>query len=291
MAFTTADLLSAIGRRSFAPTGQTTFTSAEQLAVADEVLLNRVFPEIAAIREEFFVTEYDYAITASKNAYKVHARSFAATLRDVYLVKGDTIVTDFPRIEPNDARTAAEGSPEGFYLKDDYVVVAPTPNATENTLRQVFLLTPSKHVAVSAAAVISAINTGTGVVTVTTIPSTWATGNAFDFIAQDGNHRPVAIDQTSTLVSGSTITFASLPSTLRVGDYVALAGETPVVQVPDVYRAALAQGVAAQILEDMNQPGADKASKRFEIMLDSAKRLLTPRVQGEDRVVVPVNWF
>lgn len=290
MAYTTADLLAAIGRRSFAPTGQITYTDEDLLAVADEVLASEILPVILSVREEHFVTSVDYAITADQAAYDIPPRAIAMAVRDIWLVDGSSIDPSFPRVEPENA-VGGSGAPAGWYLQNNSIILDPSPATTAKTIRVFFTLAPGRHVLAASAGLISAINTSTNVVTVSAIPSTWATGDVYDLIRKDGGQEPRSVDLTSTLVTGNTITLPSLPTGLAVGDYVALAGETPLPFLPKELRPALAQGTAAQILADMNQPGAEKADAKFRRLLEGAVRMLAPRTIGEDRVVTPAPWF
>lgn len=290
-AFTTTNLLDSAIRRSFLPSGQLTFTTEEMLAIGDEEMMSRILPNIMAVREEFFVFPYDTAIAASTGAINIHARSVGMIVREVQIIDSNNAVTDLPRIEPEQVDSYAEGSVDSFYLRGNQIILHRTPSQALGTLRQSIFLRPGNMIQTTSAGVISNINSGTGAVTVTTIPSTWATGNIFDFIKQDGAHEYLSIDNTSTDVTSNVITFSSLPSTLRVGDYVSLSGESPLVQLPPDYRPVLAQLMAAEFLDAMNQPGAEKAKARAEKMLEAAQKSITPRVQGEDRVVQPINWF
>lgn len=289
MAYTTSILLDAIARRSFMPSGEITFTEAEQLLMADEEMRCLLIPSILKVREEFYVYPKDHSIVAGTSEYDIPARSIGMRVREVKLISGNDVI-DIPRIEPEQVQTTTQGTPNSFYLKNNKVVLYPTPSASGDTLRVYYFLRPGDFVTVDSAAVISAINTGTNVVSVTTIPSSWVTGNIFDFIKQDGSHEYVDIEYTSTLVSGTDITFASLPSTLAVGDYMALKGQSPLVQVPIDYQPILAQAVATQMLDSMSQPGASKAMEKTVKMLETAEGLLTPRVEGADRVYLH-NWF
>ena len=291
MSFTTADLLDSIARKSFVPVGQGTFTNADLLAVADEQLLNTIVPAILAAREEYLVYSTDLSVVSGTNAYNVPSRAVGMMIRDVALVDGTNVDFNFPRLDPDMITTSNPGTPTGFYLKNNQVVLYPTPNASGKTLRLFYYLRPAKLVETSEAAVVSAIDTGTNTVSVVSIPSAWTTGDEFDLIKQDGGQEPLALDQTSTTVSGTDITFASLPTGLRVGDYVALAGETPLVQLPAEFRPILAQAVAAEILLDQNQPGAEKAEKKLQEQLAAAIKLVTPRVTGQPKVISSNNWF
>lgn len=288
--YTSTDLLAAIERRTFAPQNQLTYTPAELLAVADEVMQTHLLPDILAVREEFFVSYVDYAVTANQAAYDIPARAIGMKVREVHLLDGDA-VTNLPRKEPEQFQTMGTGTPDSFFLRMNQVFLYPVPQQTQKTLRLYFELTPASLVATSSAAVVATIDTATNVVGVASIPGAWATGNVFDLVKQDGGQEPLAIDLTSTIVASTNITLPSLPATLRVGDYVSLAGETALPQIPPNYRAVLAQGVAAEILESMNQAGAEKARKTFDAMRLTAQKLITPRVEGEDRLITPQNWF
>lgn len=288
MSYLTSDLLEAIKRRSFAPAGQTTFSDTELLALADEETQTTLLPDLIAAREEFFINSYDYAITASRAAYAIPARSIGLQVRDAQFVDGTIIVPNLPRIEPERVNSGMAGIPWAIYLKNNDVCLFPTPDSTTRTLRLFFPLRPSRLIDVSEAAVVSGISGN--VVTVSSIPATWVTGDSFDLIKQDGGQECLSIDLTSTLVSGTDITLPSVPDTLRVGDYVALADESPLVQLPQDYRNVLAQAVATRVLEDMDQPGADKARARLEKMRADVLKLIAPRTPGEPRVLATNVW-
>ena len=291
MSYTADNLLSSIERRSFAPASQSTFESDEILAIADEVNLSVIMPNILTVREEYFVFKKDYSITASQAEYVIPPRALGGSLRDVQIIDDNGTIRSLPRIEPDDQVSTAVGTLYGYYLRDDKVVLHRTPSSTSGTLRLSFFLQPGSLVLASAGAVISAINTSTNVVSVTTIPSTWVTGNTFDFISGKGSHAYRDIDKVSTLVSGTDITFSSLPSDLAVGDYINLAEQSSLVQLPSPYRAVLAQTVAAEMLASMNQPSAANADKKAKALMDSALGLITPRVRGDVRVITSNQWF
>lgn len=289
MAYTTANLISAIERRAFVPANQSTFSTSEILAIAGEELRSEILPAIISAREEYFVHYKDLTITANQEGYVIPVRAFNNLLREVKIVNG-TDLLDISRLEPEALLSTQTGTPQAFYLRDDKVILHPTPAATDRTLRLWYYLTPGEYIETTAAAVITAINTTTKVVTVGTIPSTWVTGNTFDFIKSDGGHEYRGVDYTCTLVSGSDITFAALPSDLAVGDYIALQGYSPLVQIPFGMRPVVAQFAAAALLLYAKQPGAGEAKGKAEELLSKSLEVLSPRVAGEDQVITQV-WF
>lgn len=291
-AYTTSTLLTAIGRRAFIPVGQTTFENTDLLAIASENIRSEIVPIMMKIREEYFVYHTDYDVTANQQSYDIPARAVGMVVREIHYINSSGTITKLTRDEPEQliSTTKTASVPASFFLKNNQIWLTTIPDSTVGTLRVYFMLMPNELVEVTSAAVISNINTGTNVVTVTSIPATWVTGNIFDFIRQDGAHECVAFDKTSTLVSGSDITFASLPSTLRVGDYVALQGYSPLVQLPSEFRDLVAQSVACYILEKMRLPGAQAERQLYEKALTSIRDMLVPRTQGSPRSV-PIPSF
>lgn len=271
------------------PASQLTFTTPEQLALADEVVESQVLRSILDVNQDYFSIPIEQAITINVAGYSIPSRSIGGTVREVQIARGQRYI-DLERVAIEDVARAETGSPRFFYVRQDKVFLYPTPSATVDNLRLWVDIAPGSYVEPSASAVITAIDTVTGIVTVGTIPSDWATGDVFDFVSQGGSHSYIAIDQTSTLVSGSDITFASLPIDLAVGDYIMPQGQSSLVQAPSVYRPVIAQGTAALMLENSNQPSAEKASKFFIEQLRIAQGIIASRVTGELEDITPRNW-
>ena len=289
MSYTTSDLLSAINRRSFLPAGQTTFTDAEILAIAGEMMRLDILPSIMKLNEEFFVQTKNYNVTSGVQNYLIPYRAIGQVVREVKYIGTNGGVLDLDRIEPTevDNVTRTSDTPEAFYVKNDEIWLHPIPASTTGTLRIDFPLRPGEFIETSDAAVISAIDTATNVVTLSSIPSTWVTGNIFDFISYQGSHKHVGFDLTSDLVSGTDITFSTdtLPEKLVVGDYVALQGKSPLVQVVAEYRDLVAQGAASFIMEKMNLPGKNYERDLYEKGLKKLEMMIKPRTQGSPRTI------
>lgn len=291
MAFTTADLLSSIERKSFAPANQSTFTSAEILAMADEVIEDTLVPELITAREDYFQAFEDQTLVANQNSYLVAARAIGQTLTEVSLLNDQQHIHDLPRVSVGHlASFGGTGTPEGYYLRGDEIVLYPTPASASHTLRVHFPIRPGKLVPVSEAAVITAIDTGTGVLTFSSIPSSWTTSNTFDLCRARGGQNYLGIDQAASAITSTTMTFASLPTHLSVGDYVSLAGESALVQMPQEWRAVLAQGVAVEILKNGGWPGLESAREKFDKGLERVIKLSTPRVLGDMKTFRSTAW-
>lgn len=261
------------------PSGR--YTDAEILKIAGDAMLAHVVPMIVSLKEEFYVQSEDQAITDAQANYLIPYRAMGLSLREIKKIRGTTIV-DIPRISPEDIVSTATGTPEYFYLEGHNVVLYPTPSATVDALRMYYFRTPSNPVTVDECAIITAINTGTGVLTAAA-PSTWTTADAVDLVSKHNGHRCLAVDLYPSAITATDITIAaaSLPSTLSVGDYVALAGEAPFLQVPDVCFDLVVRITAHELLLSLgDQAGAASMLTRVDQLKTMCVSLLTNRVQG-----------
>lgn len=285
-AYTTADLLTDIRLRVLAPGDNSVFDNTDVLRLADAEMQTTVLPLLMSLRGEYCIVFEDQTVVAGQAGYDIPARAVGLMLREVHLVDAGGAITNLPQLSPEDIETTTPGPPEAFYLRQNQVYLYPTPATAAGTLRLYYPLRPASLIEATSAALVSSINTGTGVVTFTSVPSAWTTGNRFDWVRKDGGSEPRAIEQTASLISGTDVTFASLPSSLVAGDYLALAGETPLIQLPAELRPVLCAATAVRLCESMQLPGLDSARKSLEEVVKAVQLLLTPRVIGAPKKIV-----
>lgn len=298
MPWTTADLLTAVRRRAQLPASSADglLTDTDLLALATEEIDTLLVPLVRAAREEYWVTRTDLAITAGTAEYRIPTRAQASALRDVTLVV-DGAETSLPHIELEERGRYTEGGSYwwdgagvGFALQGDKVVVLPTPTKAA-TLRLYYARRLNRLVATSAAALVSSV-AGTPTITFASVPATWSDSDTFDAIEGTPSFDWLGADLTaSNVVTGAsgTITFDSVSSELAAGDYVALAGETPVPQIPAELHPLLISATVARALEVVGDRAAFAAATQAVVRQSAqASQLLEPRVEGAARRVV--NW-
>lgn len=290
--YTTANLLAAIERRSFSPANQRTFKPEEMLALADEVTQTYILPSILAAQEEFFVTYSDYPIVANQSAYDLPARAIGMVAREIKLINSNNMCSlSRTEVERIDVFGTTGGRPNCFYMRGNQVIVYPTPTSTDGSvLRIYYYIRPGALVDGALTATIDTINPAFNQVILNTVDPAWSNGNSFDFIKKDGAHDYRGVSYVATVVSGTTLEFASLPEGLQVGDLVALENQSSLVQLPPDYRPVLATLTASEVLAAQNQPTASTLFQKGMLMLQVAQDLITPRVIGEDRVILP-DWY
>lgn len=289
--FTTTALLASVKRRGMLPSSDQTLTTADYLAFGTEELQTYVMNLLLSANEDYATATADTTIVSGTNSYSLPARASNESLRNVLYLEAGSYVP-LIRTNPQDVPgTTDTGTPHSYYFFDDAIVLVPTPSAA-GTLRLQYFRRPSALVAASAAATISSINGARTVVTTTaTIPSTITNTVTVDVVSHTPGFRILTMDAALTgTVSGTTITFSSaLPASVVAGDYVCLAGESCVPQIPVEAHPLLAQRIVVKALEALGDKKAADAEKTSERMSKSLLARLLPRTTGSIRYVVNAN--
>lgn len=285
-------LVSSIKRRGLIPTGQTTFTDAELLLIANEEVQTYIVPILSGVRERYGLTTTTQAYTAGTADYDIPTRAVGSNPERVLKLDSDRYVP-LDRIEPSRENDfGATGDPVGYLLKGNKVQLIPNPSAG-GTIKFEFFERPNRVVALTEVAeVATAAAVGATSVTVSsTVPATYTTSVTYDFVQGTPHFNTTARDLTPSAVSGTTWSYASgLPVALAKGDYICLANESPIPQVPVELHSVLAQRVAYRVFESLgNVAKAGQLEGQASKMAEKAKSLLAPRSDGSPRVIINRN--
>jgi hypothetical protein len=288
MAYTTDDLIAGIKRRASIPTGQGTFQPADFLALADGEIRTSLLPTILKARSSYYSFDYDQAIQPTNAVYSVPTRAIGVKLDGIYVLDASGKRFNLNLIEEEevfDPNVSPNGNPS-FYFKGNSVVLVPPNPSGFTTLRMAIFIRPGSLAQTSACAQIQSINTGTNTLTFSAVPSTFTTATPLDLIKQNPHYDYQAVDQTPQAVTATTIQFSQLPAGLAAGDWVALSGQSPVVQIPLEYQPVLEQRVAnacsrAQGMQAQLAAGKEALSEMNETFL-----LITPRAEKEPKKIV-----
>lgn len=287
MAFTTTELITALKTKGMIPTSQSTFSSANMLSLADDEMRTGIVPLIMSVRENYFQTSADTPLVDGTSRYRINPRAIGMKLQDLLLVDPSGQESSLELIAPEDRATR-----EGFFFQGSDLELRPTPSGkTGWSLRQVFFRRPGTLVLPSACGAITAINTALKQVTISSTPSTFTTSVLFDFVQATPGFDTLGQDLVVTDVTSNVITFsATLPTALAVGDYVALAGESPIPQVPSEFHSILSLKTAATILRSLgHDKEASAHGKHIEKLERAALILINPRVDGEAKRVLSTH--
>lgn len=291
--YTTTELLASIKRRGQIPTSQNTFSTADMLAIADEEIRVEVLPLVMTLRESYYETYSDITIVSGQTAYDIPERAVGFKVKDIVVRSTNGDERSLSRIDSEVRGEDSSGSDiSSFYFEGNKIVLTQTPASSNgDSLRVRYFIRPSSLILPSAAASITAIDTATNTVTVSSLPSTISTATPVDLVKKKPNFQVHTADATISSILSLDVTFsASLPDDLVVGDYLCLAGESPVIQVPVELQPLLAQKVAVTILRGLGHREELKDAKdELESMRGLARDLLNPRIDGEPKKIIPRN--
>lgn len=256
------------------------FTDQEILDLASDCLMTELVPLIVSLREDYFVRNASQAITQSQSHYPIPARASGMTLRDIKIVRGTRLLPIY-QIGREAVSTTEEGTPSSFYKEDNSVVLYPTPNRTEDTLKLSYFVRPPSLVPVSECGRIATIDTNTNTIT-GSFPSTWLNTDTFDLIKGSGGFEHREINLVANSVSTSSITLTSpIPSTLQVGDYICLAEQSCFPMIPQESHNLLVQMTVAAVLESKgDREGLAVAKGRSDQMAQAMRSLMTDRIES-----------
>jgi hypothetical protein len=300
--FTTTGLLADIKRKCFIPIAQTTFSDTDLLAMADEELQIGIVPLIMSVREEFFVTWKEYNVTGLTSSFSIPPRAIGSKLSKVTMIV-DPTASDVPNevlLPQLNADQAVFNTVfnnylaiPAFYLQNNQLFLSPGGQQyAGQTLRQYYFRRPNQLILTSGCSTITSITDN--IATVNLIPSTFGTGSLYtitsDVVKANPGFDLLGMDLSLTVNTvDNTITFTDDLADLdiQVGDYICLAGETPVPQIPVEVHTLLAQRTAVKVLEALgDEKNFAIASKKLVDMEHRITGLLSNRVEGAARKVV-----
>lgn len=279
--FTTDGLINEIKVRGSIPTAQGLFVPADFVTLLNSQMHSKVVTAIHREKKDFFVKTYDTPIVADQNNYAIPTRAVGSQLRDVVLVDANGSEIELPM-----GRTEDNKSPVPlfeFYFQGHEIILVPTPTAVNGlSVRFKVVRRPNNLCIATLSGVIQSINTGTSVVRLSRVPSTWTTATLLDVTNNNPPFNPIADDQAISAISGFDVTFSSIPSGLAVGQYVAEAGLTPIPQMPYEAHLVIAE-FAAAVARTAIKNKAPTPEDMFEAnrQLDQFLALINPRVDGE----------
>lgn len=302
--YTTTNLLADIKRKAFVPISQITFDDSGLLDVADEEIQVGIVPFIMAVREEYLVDYQDYEIDGTTRLFEVPSRSIGAKLRDVTVL----INPDNQENQPNEKSLPEINAEDAvfnnnfnnflalpsFFLRDNNVVLSPGASSfAGQTLRLYYFKRPSKLILVTACSKITSISTNTAVVNI--VPTNFGTSGGtititVDVIKAKPPFKILTMDLTITIdTTTNTATFPSNLSDYEIteGDYICLAGESPIPLLPVELHSLLAQRAAVKILASLGDSANFQiATNRLQEMEKNIRELISNRVEGANRKVV-----
>lgn len=295
---TDLSLVKSVQARILMPLSDNTLDSARIIELMSEEMMSTIEPLVLAAHEEFYVQNYDQALVAGSYNYTIPVRAAFATWRDIVLVDtlgNEIAMTELPPEYVKISYPVGALPPMftfGFVMNNDRITLWP-PNMTiptNYTLRMKIKRRPNHLTPYLNCGQITAINTGTKVVTLSVNgDGTWTTATTFDVIPNAPQFTSRGDDQAITAVDNTlnTVTFSALPTGIIVGDWVCPAMLSPIPQVPYDMFPLLAQRGVIKCLEALgDNQNLQVAERRYQDMAADFARTVSPRINGTRKALV-----
>lgn len=279
------------------PNSQNLFTDDDVVGQLTRAMLSKIIPLINSVREEYWVTRFDQAVTGAAS-YTLPQRSSGAMLRDIVFV--DTIGNEIEltRLSPVQIKSTFPFGYQlplytfGYYLQDDQVFLYPqqAQTATQYTLRMKFLRRPNNLTLSTNCGQITVI--ASNVATLNYIDPTWTTSTTFDVIQNFPQFNSISDGAAITNINTGTsqVTLSSVPTGLAVGMYLCPTLMSCIPQIPyETFDLLIAAGAARIARGVGDSQGTELALKNYEDISKDFIKLVDPRVQGATKKVVNRN--
>lgn len=288
---TSTKLIKSIKRKGMVPKDQNTFEDEDFLDMLNEEIQYFAVPHLMSVHEEYLVSSVDLDIVDGKTRYRIPERAIANKLRDVAYIDNNQSYYELSRISLEDlsefSDTYSDDSTQVFYVENDEIVLVDALpfNTNSGKLRMYFYLRPNRLVLDNRASIVQSIDRVTGEVTVSNYLADFNNIPKIDFVQSNTPNKLYKYDVTPSSVSQLTGTLiftpSDIPENLAIGDYINLAGETIVPQLPTELHPVLAQRVAVAALEALgDEANLRISSARLKMMEDATLNLIDNRVEG-----------
>jgi hypothetical protein len=296
---TVSDLLISIKSRMMLPEANSTFSDDDLISFMNEEMLIGLVPSILQMKDNYLTAKFIQPINSPQVKYPLPERALGNKLNDMSYSSDGINEYEMTQINSDEkysgiGMSTNTGYMRQFYMQGDSIVLYPDINSTvQGFLYFYYYMRPNTLVKNAAVATIQSINRTTGDISVINMPSTYSSAQTFDFVKRNSPHSIMskidgtpAIDLVVSNVQNSAkvITIAdvnNIPSNLQAGDYISLAGESCIPNVPTELHMILAQRVACRVLEAIGDTaGLTNANNKLQEMEGKTGVILDQRVEG-----------
>ncbi len=278
------------------PSVQALFTDANLLTIMTFEMTSKIIPLIDNQAEEYFIHVDDIPYDGQATVFSIPSRALAGKLRSVSFVDANQNEVRIPRLRLEDIMSnvnatglAINPALWGFYLRNNQVILYLGSSTGNNNnfpfLRLRYVRQPNALVLSTACGEVT--NIAGDVVTVDSVPSAFTTGSTYDLISNSPQMFDSLLDDATitaidTMAKTITFTTGTVPAGLQVGDWVCLANQSPIPQIP--YSPGfdlLLQLSAAKCLEIHGDvQGYNVAMSQASDMKSYFISVITPRVDA-----------
>lgn len=296
--YTVDGMVSDVRNDYITPQSQNLFQDTDIVKHLDKAMRTKIIPLINSVREDYWVNNFDQAVTGTSSGYTIPQRSSGAMLVNVVFVDPNNNLIELNRLTSKKISSTFPFGYQlplytyGFYMQDDKIFLYPqqAQTATQYTLRMIFMRRPNNLTLVSNCGKIT--NIVSNVITVDNIDTTWTTATTFDIIQNFPQFTSIDDDASITNINSATneITLTSAPTDLAIGMYLCPTLMSCIPQIPYEAYDVLIAATAARIARSLgDSQGLQLAEKNYEEASKDFVKLIEPRVQEATKKIVNRN--
>lgn len=293
-------LVESIRLRAFIPNDTATFTDQDILNVANEELDVQLLDKLLSLHEEHLTVHVDIPRNA-QGVYEIPYRAIGNKVRDVSLVIGSQVyeLSQISIGELSDysfTNATIVGDLDKFYIESNFIKVL-QPSRSYDHIRIHYYIRPSVITKTEKAGNISSITLSGNeyVIQLTNLPKGFTASMQFDIVGKKTPNKIKVWDLSPISYNNSTGTFRFQKADIEpfineiiVGDYICMAEESPVPNIPTEMHPLLAQLAAVHILESLgDSEGLGNAERRLNKIVASTTQLVDARVELAPKKIKP----
>ena len=295
-------LIDSVRKRTMTPDDTSIFTDQDILDIVNEELDAQVLMDLLALHEEHLTVHIDIPKNAD-GVYDIPYRAIGNKIRDVSLVSTSDYIYELSQISigelpDHNGITSYDAYLDRFYVESNQIKLI-NPSRSYGAVRIYYYIRPNVLTKVQEAGIISSIDSTSnpGFVTfgLSQVGKKFSIDETFDIVGKRTPNKIKEYDiQPTTLNTGNagSITFniSDIPNLkeIIVGDYVTLAEQSPVPNIPTEMHPVLAQAAAIHLLEALGDTEAlGNAQMRMEKMSKSVQSLVDDRVELAPKKIKP----
>jgi len=312
---TTDDIIASAVRRALIPISQSTFTTDDFIAFANEELALGLVPSILAMKEDYLLFTEQMPVTLNQQRYQLPDRAIGNKVREISYMDPNFNVYEMTRITVDDVPFYNGPNTQSriytYYIENnEFVLVPELANGPIGVFLITYYMRPNQLVQTANVGIVQSFNPTTGDVVLDKIPSGFTTSATFDFVQKRSPHKCLLIDQTALSINTTTNTMnfggpasyleptdprnswpgapsTGLPMNFAVGDRICLSTQSDIPQIPSDLHVVLAHRVAARCLEALGDvEGLQAANQKLAEFELKTQNLIDDRVEAAPLKVV-----
>lgn len=313
--FTTAGLITNTVIRAGIPVLDELYKASNLLLLGDACMVDTIIPMMRKWRKHHFRTSSDQTTTAA-TTYAIPAQAMDRGVLNVTIVPSvgreyslDPIDLDreIDPFTPGYSLNASSDRPQQYYVHGDRITLYPSSRAGDvlrthyerlpNRLARSAAYTYNSGSEAAEGGLITSIDTGTGVITCSGgVPSTISTSTPICAVSSTPGFALLFSAVTPSAKSATTVTVSTANAALvSVGDWIALEGDSPIVQLPVEPGQILAQLVAAEALRSLGHRERakdleEKAGASIKNYIDSFPQRVAEQMESVDTSETLADW-